>query len=464
MKRARLGLVLCALLGGLLGGELYAQQAETRRETGRALYERGEGSQGGQALIGEPPTHAPLSLFACGGCHGEDGRGKTEGGVVAPQIRWSYLTRPYDVRGGPFRLRPAYDEKLFARALRDGIDSGGRRFSSAMPRYELNDAEIASLNEYLRVLGEADLGERFGQEIPIGVRLPATSEALSQRYQEMARLLSGYFDAINQRGGIFERKIKLFFLPPREPFGAHLAAGLDLEFPRPAAEILPSPADEVPVLALFPTSAPEKKGLGAPRFTLYSGPDDRAAVLSLFARRRLGFEEKDLLVLGPAPVAQNLAPRGVLYTGQDAEKLRLALVSLPKDIVLLLTGWLENPGLIELAEKHQGAVYVATPPTHHYLDHDGRALLHGLGARAPLAENLWALAAAKVLEAALEKAGRDLHPRKLEKTFEKLSRVETGLGPPLRFAPSRHLGARGAVVLQLGKDGPLAAELWLELD
>lgn len=422
-------------------------------EPGEAIYQRGEGAKIAEVDFGAPPASAPLTLFPCGGCHGGDGRGVAEGGVVAPEIRWSYLSKPYALRGGPFRLRPAYDEKLFARALREGVDSAGRKFGVAMPRYRLNDAEIAGLLAYLRQLDHFDKASPFGAEIPIGVRLPAVQGP------EVRAALESYFDSINGQGGIFERRIRLRFLNPGEAFAGGLAAGLDLAIPGPGSRLLP-PADAVPVIALFPAGM-EPQGI---RFTLYSGPQDRAAALRLFARKMLGLEATDIAILGEAGPAI-AAPRAVLYDGHDAAFLRQYLESLPPGLILLLTGWLESPQLMDLARTHTGPVYVATPPTPHQ-GKGGLARLE-LEKKLPAGQRmapLWALAAARVLEAALEKAGRDLRPHELGGVLERLSRLETGFGPDLRFSAARHLGARGAAVLRLGQDRASIAEWqWIEV-
>lgn len=422
-------------------------------ELGEAIYQRGEGAKIAEVQIGDSPAGAPLELFACQGCHGDDGRGLAEGGVVAPEIRWSYLSKPYAVRSGPFRLRPAYDEKLFARALREGIDSAGASVGVAMPRYRLDDAEIAGLLAYLRQLDQFDQTSPFGAEIPIGVRLP------EGQGPEVRAALEAYFDSINRHGGIFERQIRLRFLEPGEPFSSGLAAGLDLAIPGSGVTPLP-PADAVPVIALFPAAAEPE----ATRFTLYSGPQDRAAALLLFARRTLGLEATNIAILGEGR-PRIASPRVVLYDGHDAAFLRQNLDSLPAGLILLLTGWLESPPLMDLARSHTGPVYVATPPT----PHQGKAGLARLESekRLPAGQRmvqLWALAAARALEAALEKAGRDLRPPELGGVLEGFSRLETGFGPDLRFSAARHLGARGSVVLRLGEDRASIADWqWIEV-
>jgi mono/diheme cytochrome c family protein len=45
-----------------------------------------------------------------------------------------------------------YDERLFGRAVNEGIDPAGAMIGTAMPRYSLSRAEIAALAAFLRSL------------------------------------------------------------------------------------------------------------------------------------------------------------------------------------------------------------------------------------------------------------------------------------------------------------------------
>ena len=93
--------------------------------------------------------------------------GTVEGVTLVPPLAGKALFEPgKPVAGRPlrhapglrfedhaFRTRPAYDTTLFARALRDGVGSGGAVFDTPMPRYRLSDRELAALLAYLRQLG-----------------------------------------------------------------------------------------------------------------------------------------------------------------------------------------------------------------------------------------------------------------------------------------------------------------------
>jgi hypothetical protein len=63
---------------------------------------------------------------ACGNCHGADGQGRPEGGVLPLAIGWEELTKPYG-HAHASRRHGAFDERSFARAVNEGLDPAGNR-------------------------------------------------------------------------------------------------------------------------------------------------------------------------------------------------------------------------------------------------------------------------------------------------------------------------------------------------
>jgi cytochrome c553 len=100
---------------------------------------------------------------ACANCHRRSGLGSRESRISIPPIAGPYLFRSMATReSGDFDLpfvesihlgRAAYTDATLARAIRDGMDVDGKPFSYLMPRYELNDADMAALIGYLKSLG-----------------------------------------------------------------------------------------------------------------------------------------------------------------------------------------------------------------------------------------------------------------------------------------------------------------------
>jgi cytochrome c oxidase subunit II len=96
--------------------------------------------------------------FACADCHGDDGQGgrfrMMMQSVEAPAITWAALTEEHGDHGDDGH--PPYTEETLKRAIRDGIDPGGDRLDSQMPRWEISDSDLDDLIEFLKSLEDDD--------------------------------------------------------------------------------------------------------------------------------------------------------------------------------------------------------------------------------------------------------------------------------------------------------------------
>lgn len=107
--------------------------------------------------------------FSCSSCHLRAGLGSVEGGVVTPPSTGRKLYRPYtrppslnDVaeKAGYYTYaktiiqRPAYTRESLKSALRSGVDPAGIEFNLVMPRYPLEDRDLAILVRYLELLSD----------------------------------------------------------------------------------------------------------------------------------------------------------------------------------------------------------------------------------------------------------------------------------------------------------------------
>ncbi len=98
---------------------------------------------------------------ACVNCHQRSGLGSAEGNISIPPITGEYLFHDL-AHGGHDPLLPyvesmhgnraPYTPATLARAIREGVDSDGRRLSYLMPRYTLSDEDMEALIAYLRKL------------------------------------------------------------------------------------------------------------------------------------------------------------------------------------------------------------------------------------------------------------------------------------------------------------------------
>jgi hypothetical protein len=98
---------------------------------------------------------------ACVNCHRHSGLGATEDRRSIPPITGKYLFQPRAIDhdeqelsyvAGAHGNRDPYTAATLARAIRTGLDSAGRPLAYLMPRFALNDADMAALIEYLKTL------------------------------------------------------------------------------------------------------------------------------------------------------------------------------------------------------------------------------------------------------------------------------------------------------------------------
>ncbi len=183
-------------------------------QTGRRLYLSGESPSGARldGRIGMAGLSVSGAAVACGNCHGEDGRGRAESGVVPPDIRWSELVKPYGHHHDSGRRHGPFDRQALRRAVFDGIDPSGNQLGPAMPRYEMSARDFSALVAYLEKLefqrdpGVADHTLRIGTLLPAGGRQADLAA-------DLRALWTHWFQRINDRGGIHGRRLELVVEP-----------------------------------------------------------------------------------------------------------------------------------------------------------------------------------------------------------------------------------------------------------
>src|SRR5215216_2383219 len=144
----------------------------TEEKRGKAFYLRGESSSGQEitAMMGE--IDVPATTLTCAGCHGVRGEGKTEGGVTAGNMTWSFLTKPYGHSDEGGRKHQAFSETSFTRLLTSGLDPAGNKLAVAMPTYRMPQEDMANLIAYLkRIETDTDPGVT-DSSIVLGTVLP----------------------------------------------------------------------------------------------------------------------------------------------------------------------------------------------------------------------------------------------------------------------------------------------------
>ncbi len=150
--------------------------------------------------------------FTCVSCHLRSGLGSLEGGVLTPPTDGQNLFRPrkrfykgVEVTSEP-PLRPAYTDESLAEVLRVGRDPSGRILAEAMPRYMLQDEDMAVLISYLKSLssrfspGASDAELRFATVI--------SEDVAPEDRKAMLAPLEEYVRANNSMADSYERYTK----------------------------------------------------------------------------------------------------------------------------------------------------------------------------------------------------------------------------------------------------------------
>ncbi len=142
-------------------------QAEVLR-LGERIYREGI-LPDGKPLQGFVSGDVPVdgTAFTCVSCHLRSGLGSFEGNVVTPPTNGRILYQPREpyVKGSEFvpyihnyavylPVRPAYTDETLAALIGTGYDPTGRSVVSVMPRYDLNDKDMAILIAYLKTLSD----------------------------------------------------------------------------------------------------------------------------------------------------------------------------------------------------------------------------------------------------------------------------------------------------------------------
>src|SRR4029077_18358954 len=159
-----MGLLALPCFAAPLGSPVPTTAGETIYRKG--MFPTGEPLRGDRP--GVPGVQGPAA--ACANCHGRSGLGETHGPTVTPPIAGRYLYRarrqdptveaesPVLAMSDPGAQargqggRGAYTDETLARAIREGVAPDGRAFDQLMPRFRIEDSDMASLIAYLREL------------------------------------------------------------------------------------------------------------------------------------------------------------------------------------------------------------------------------------------------------------------------------------------------------------------------
>ena len=523
MKTLSCSILLLFLLAGAVQAQATRIPLTPAEKRGKAFYLRGESASGQEitALMGD--VDVPASTLTCAGCHGARGEGKTEGGVTAGPLIWSHLTKPYGHTDDNARKHGAFSETSFIRALTSGVDPGGNKLAVAMPTYRMPQQEMADLIAFLKRI-DTDLDPGVSDtRIVVGTMLP-DKNALTGLAQAMEDVLQAYFNEINGRGGIYNRRIELRVLhgnaaattqnmkqlvDDQQVFA--IVSGLTAGAEDGVAAL--SREREVPFIG--PSTLLPERTLPLNRYVFYllPGLKEQARSLVNFAAKKNDPRQAHVAIISPdnefsrgiaasveeqgkklgwsaittvryapesfnaAATAAELKTKGVdtvflLGSAADAGAFFKDAEPANWNPAVYLLGTLVGRNAPELVPaKMKDRVFLAFPTVPMDVSEEGAAEYTGLLQRNKLssvhaAAQASAIAAAKILVHALELCGKDLTRERLITTLEGLYEYDTGLMPKISFGPNRRIGALGAYVVTTDPEKKLfpATAEWVPVD
>ena len=494
-----------------------------QEKRGKAFYLRGESASGQEitAMMGD--VDVPASTLTCAGCHGNRGQGITEGGVTAGNMTWAFLTKPYGHSDDGGRKHPPFTESSFARLMTSGIDPAGNKLAVAMPTYRMPQEDMANLIAYLkRIETDTDPGVT-DTSIVLGTVLPEKT-ALNGLAQSMGDVLQAYFDEINSRGGIYNRKIELRMMHgDSKSTVSNLKRLIDEEQVFAIVSGLTAGAEdgvsaltqekEIPFVG--PSTLLPQRRLPLNRYIFYllPGLKEQAEALVTFAAKKTEASKSRVAIVSPdlefnraiassvAEQAKKLKWTSVMTTYYTREQLSATdLVNefnqKKIDTIFFFGSGIEAGAILKEADsvgwtpafytlgslvgkniadavtmKMKDKVFLAFPTVPADVSAAGAAEYSALLQRNKIdsthaAAQASAIAAARILVHALELCGKDLTRERLVTKLEGLYEYETGLLPKITFGPNRRIGALGAYVVTLDPEKKLfpATVEWISVD
>jgi len=210
---------------------------EEQFRLGERMYREGILTSGEpmQAVIRDDVT-VDSSAFSCVSCHMRSGLGSMEGGVFTTPTNGRTLYQQRDLPGAgnnrlvgmsmadkskgipaqqPPPARPAYTDTTLATLLWSGTDPAGRSLHPVMPRYILQDKDMAIMVSYLKNLsaeyspGVDDSSIRFATVIAEGVPV--------EQVEAMMEPLESFVKSANKQQKDHEAQLVKLSEKPRAP-------------------------------------------------------------------------------------------------------------------------------------------------------------------------------------------------------------------------------------------------------
>jgi ABC-type branched-subunit amino acid transport system substrate-binding protein len=497
-----------AVLLILFAGAAGAGGLTDAQKRGKRIYLEGKGRHPVFAVLLSAGIKAPGAVFPCINCHLAAGTGQLEGGVQSADVTWFTMTKEFTGRRPSGRVHPAYDEESLMAAVTSGLDPAGNELDVAHPRYEMEREDLTDLVAYIQVMDREPMPGVTDNEVRVGILLPEKGP-LAEAGREVRSLLSGYFDEVNARGGLYSRSIVIVPVPfdPYREDGAIQATRAVVESEEifcflanaggraddETARYLSSKG--IPVIVPL-LSAPES-GYGAGRYTfhVFASIRDQARVMVDFLAERLKapgnrvglLYAEDNIGKGGAEGAREQAKNydmsldpelsftpgnfsaaaavkslrekavdAVIYFGGPREAMAFAREADGREWRPLFVAPAPMVGnvLTSAPSGFLGSVYLASPLTAPDPGSQKMEEFFRLGEKYGVGKEhrtfrFLAYAGAILLEEGLKRTGKGLTREKLVDSIGNVWKLETGVTPPLTYNPNRRAGALGAAILKV---------------
>ncbi len=516
-------LFLCT---GVFAGATVQEQLSPQEKRGKQIYVQGTSASGKEILayLGDASLEVPASTMSCANCHGLDGQGKPEGGIIPSNLTWEALTKPYGVTHPTGRKHPPYTERGLELAITRGVDPGGNKLTNVMPRYQMSGTDLADLIAYLKRLGKDRDPGISESKIVIGTVVPANGP-LSEMGQAIKAVTTAFFDEVNSQGGIYNRRFEVKavetadtpqntrgrverFLQDEQVFAmtGAFTAGADKEL------VALMEQREVPLIGPFTLYPQTGFPLNRQVFYLFSGLEGQARALVDFAARKQQGKTSDIAIVSPQDEKNVSLIEAVKdqakKDGRSAVETYLYAAAPPdvagivpkirqkgQDTILFLGTGAAARAFMKEAEKLQwfpslyllsssagrevfdapsgfnNKIFVSFPTSPADQTAEGVKEFRALAEkyRLPsqhLVAQLSAYSAAKILVEGLKRAGKDVSREKLIAALESLNRFETGLTPAITYGQNRRIGATGAyvVAIDLEKKQFVPTSEWININ
>lgn len=484
-------------------------QLTEQEKRGKFIYLRGASPSGKEitCYLGDGTMEVPAAAMLCANCHGFDGRGNPEGGVVPSDITWEALSKSYGVSHASGRKHPPYTDRALGIAVAKGLDPAGNKLPNTMPRYWMSPEDLADLVAYVKRLGQDRDPGLTETSIRVGT-IVAGPGPMAEMGHAVETALGAYFEEVNAQGGIYNRKIELrVATSPADPRAAKSNAErfIDTEqvfamagaFIAGADKEITSLVEEKEVVLVGPSTLYPEIGFPLNRHTFYlfSGLKDQAGALVNFIGEKLqkqtprlaivSLDSADAAVLteaiekqakrrgynaitrlsysrkqfDPGQLVKKLSEAGadaIFLSGWGGEELALMKEAARVNWTpyFLIPGSLASKELLDAPPILKERIFLAFPTLPTDQTPDGvrefltMAEKHNLPQR-QLAAQLSAYCAAKILVEALKLTGRELSREKLIRTLEGFYNFDTGLSPRISYGPNRRIGAFGAYIVTI---------------